>query len=295
VSRPDVSTEGDARPFVSIVVPTWNRAALLPACLDSLVEQDYPADRYEVVVVDDGSTDETPSVVRRYAERTDGPAVRLVQQANGGVNRARNAGVAAAAGDLVALVDDDEAAPPAHLSRAVELLAAHPGVDGVGGPAIDDGRGGVRTCEECNLATVVLRGDRAGESDRLLGGNMIVRRAAFDAVGPFEPTLSGRGDETEWFHRAGMTFFYEPSLLVWHSRAHLSLWQLGRTQFRQGRALPRGAALRGERYRPDPTKLARLLAHAARRRCGGGLARAARELGAMREWSMGRTARRPPP
>jgi glycosyltransferase involved in cell wall biosynthesis len=276
------------QPFVSVVVPTFNRAALLPGLLDSLVAQDYPHDRFEVVVVDDGSTDDTPAVVRRYADRAEGPAVRLVQQRNGGGNQARNAGIQAATGELVAFLDDDEQAPVTHLTRTVELLAEHPEVAGVGGPAIDDGRGSVVTCDGCSLGTAVLNGNEPGTLDLLLSGNMAIRREVFDSVGPFEPTLAGRGEENEWFERARTTFFYEPSLLVWHCRSQFTLWSLCRTQFRYGRALPHAKALKGRRYRPRGTRIARLLVHAARRRCGAGLVRASRELGAVYEWVFGR-------
>jgi glycosyltransferase involved in cell wall biosynthesis len=278
----------DGRPFVSVVVPTWNRATLLPGLLDSLLAQDYPRDRFEVVVVDDGSTDDTAAVVRRYGDRGTGPAVRLVQQANGGGNRARNAGIEAAEGAVLAFLDDDETAPATHLTRSVELLAAHPDVAGIGGPAIDDGHGSIVTCDACTLGTAVLNGNEAGTIDLLLSGNMTIPRATFDSVGLFEPALAGRGEETEWFRRADTTFFYEPTLLVWHRRSQFTLWTLCRTQFRYGRGLPRARELQGQRYRPRVSRIGRLLVHAARRRCGAGLVRASRELGAVYEWAFGR-------
>jgi len=74
-----MSSNGRAAPFVSIVVPTRNRARLLRDCIVSLMQQDLPADRYEIIVVDDGSTDETPDVVREIRRRTNRPDIRYVR------------------------------------------------------------------------------------------------------------------------------------------------------------------------------------------------------------------------
>jgi hypothetical protein len=87
--------------LVSVIVPTYNRAHLLPAALDSVVAQTYR--NWEIVVVDDGSTDDTESVVRRY-----GDGVRYVRQENRGVGAARNVGIAHARGDLLAFLDSDD-------------------------------------------------------------------------------------------------------------------------------------------------------------------------------------------
>ncbi len=89
-------------PVVSVIIPTYNRKESLLRTLDSLARQTYPADRMEVIVVDDGSTDgTTDAIASRYA------AVHLIQQANQGAAAARNAGVGLARGELLVFVDDD--------------------------------------------------------------------------------------------------------------------------------------------------------------------------------------------
>jgi glycosyltransferase involved in cell wall biosynthesis len=87
-------------PTVTVVVPAYNLARFLPAALDSALGQDWPAAALDVVVVDDGSTDDTPAVLERYAGR-----VRVVRQPNGGLVRAVDRGLADVRGEYVALLD----------------------------------------------------------------------------------------------------------------------------------------------------------------------------------------------
>ena len=237
-----------------------------------------------MIVVDDGSKDDTAAVVERLArDRGDG-ILRYIGQAKGGLNRARNAGLRAARGDAVGFIDDDEIVPDDYLERALALLMSHPSVAGVGGPYIDYGEGGPRTCSRCSLADVRLPYDETAVTDRLLGGNMVIRRTAFASTGEFADALSGRGDETEWFRRSRLDFLYEPSLYVWHRRDVFSGMDVIRTQFRQGRALPRSATLLGEQFRPRPHRAWRFLGHGLLRGCTRGLAVAAREAGATVGW-----------
>src|SRR5438874_1402513 len=102
--------------FLSVVVPTRNRADKLGVCLQSLLSQDFPADRYEIVVVDDGSTDATLAVASSMADRGGGPALTVVTQGPQGSNAARNVGLAVSTGDPVCLVDDDIEAPQTWLT-----------------------------------------------------------------------------------------------------------------------------------------------------------------------------------
>src|SRR5207302_8118109 len=120
-------------PLVSIVVATRNRAELLCGCLESLLAQDYPRDRYEIIVVDDGSEDETASLVGSLGARAGRLCVRCCRQQRGGSNRARNRGITEAQGEVVGLIDDDEIAPPGLISEAVRLLVESPRATAVGG------------------------------------------------------------------------------------------------------------------------------------------------------------------
>ncbi len=108
---------------VSVLMSTFNRADLLPEALDSLLNQTRPPD--EIVVVDDGSTDNTPEVLARY------PMVTVIRQVNQGLPVGRNVGMRAATGDLIAFLDSDDVLPPESIQRRAEFLEAHPDVQAV--------------------------------------------------------------------------------------------------------------------------------------------------------------------
>src|SRR3954462_14546633 len=95
----------DKPKMVSVVIPTWNRSPLLKRCLEALERQTLSSGRYEVVVVDDGSTDDTSAVARGLAEHLEG--WKSVQIPHAGMVAARAAGVAASSGELVVFLDDD--------------------------------------------------------------------------------------------------------------------------------------------------------------------------------------------
>jgi glycosyltransferase involved in cell wall biosynthesis len=265
-------------PFVSVVIPTWNRAAYVRDLLSTLADQDYPASRFEIVVVDDGSTDDTRSVVASFAARAE-PSVRYVRRAHCGYCAACNAGVSEAAGDIVAFLDSDQLVPSGHVARVVELLR-DADAEGVGGPAHDFG-GAARTCPSCSLAAADLPGDGRRFVPRLLGGNMAFRRSVLEEVGPFDEDLSGRGDEAEWFHRAvGRRFLYDPDLWVWHRKDGMTLGTLFRAAFRDGMALPVYSRKIGAAYQPHPRRIVRYAGHAILRGCTRGWVLALQQTGA---------------
>jgi GT2 family glycosyltransferase len=110
-------------PLVSCLVCTYDFAAYLPRALDSAFAQDYPADCLEIVVVDDGSTDSTPEVVRPYLDR-----IVYVRKENGGLNSTVNRALAEATGDLLMLLSGDDEWPSGRVRRHVEFLAGRPEV-----------------------------------------------------------------------------------------------------------------------------------------------------------------------
>ncbi|MFC7552372.1 glycosyltransferase family 2 protein [Pseudoroseomonas wenyumeiae] len=111
----------DSRPVasISVVVPTYNRAALLPATLDAILSQTLRP--LEVIIVDDGSTDDTAAVLARYGRR-----LRVLRVPNGGDLKARNAGLAEATGDLVAFCDSDDLWKPGFLAAMLRMWQVEP-------------------------------------------------------------------------------------------------------------------------------------------------------------------------
>ncbi|MDA8402847.1 MAG: glycosyltransferase [Desulfobacteraceae bacterium] len=108
-----------AQPLVSVIIPSFNRAWCLKKTVDSVLAQDYP--NFEIIAVDDGSTDGTDDLLKAY-----GSAVTVIHQENRGVSAARNRGVAAASGALIAFLDSDDYWYPQKLSAQVNFFLANP-------------------------------------------------------------------------------------------------------------------------------------------------------------------------
>ena len=106
-------------PLVTVIIPTYNRSWILSAAIDSVLTQSYP--HFELLVVDDGSTDDTSALLQDYGGR-----IRILRQPNQGVSAARNLGIAAATGSLIAFLDSDDLWLPAKLARQVDFFRAHP-------------------------------------------------------------------------------------------------------------------------------------------------------------------------
>jgi glycosyltransferase involved in cell wall biosynthesis len=111
-------TAGGREPLVSVVVPAFDAAETLPETLGSVCDQTYR--NLDIIVVDDGSTDNTAAIVERHMKQE--PRLRLVRQHNGGVASARNAGIGAAAGDFVAFIDADDLWHPTKIAKQMALL-----------------------------------------------------------------------------------------------------------------------------------------------------------------------------
>lgn len=110
---------------VSIIVPVYQVEAYLPACIDSILSQEY-AD-FELLLVDDGSPDRCGEICDGYALRD--PRIRVIHQANGGLSAARNSGLEAATGEYVAFIDSDDLIPAGYLTQAMQPFLDHPDVD----------------------------------------------------------------------------------------------------------------------------------------------------------------------
>lgn len=215
-------------PKVSVVVCTHNRADRLARCLTSLVHQSLPASDFEVVVVDDGSTDATAATCEPFRS----PQCTIIRQANQGLGAARERGWRCARAPLIAFLDDDAEAPPGWLEAILPRFAnpqAAPAV--LGGPTRALWGAPRPAWLDDSLAvwlTVWAPYENFRESAQeqlFVGANMTFQRSALDQVGGFSPELGRRGDallsheESELWSRmraAGLRTAYDPAAWVHH-------------------------------------------------------------------------------
>jgi glycosyltransferase involved in cell wall biosynthesis len=271
---------------VSVVVPTRNRADKLRVCVESLLAQDFPADSYEIVVVDDGSTDDTLDVAASMPTADNGPAVTVVAQDAQGAGAARNIGLAVARGDPVCFVDDDIEAPPTWLAAMAQAFERYPEADAFGGRLqvrVEDPEW--RGCRRHPIAASLELGTTDTDVPSAVGVNMALRRRALVKVGAFDDWVVG-GDDTEWFDRltaAGGTTMYVGGASVWHRRdaSDVRIWPLLRSSFRRGVATYSYFLRLGRRDTANWAVRAALtlLRAAVRERCPGALANAAVQAG----------------
>lgn len=231
-------------PFVSVVIPVYNEEQYIAACLRSVLDQDFPADRYEVIVADGGSTDRTRAVVDAIAKLH--PNVRLIDNPGrtqaSGLNRA----ILASTGEFIARQDGHAEWTRHHLTRSVELLV-NSGADNVGGTADGVGRGTTGRAIACAMRSPFGVGGarfrystRAEEVATVFPGTF--RRSVFERVGLFDEAYPPHEDY-ELNHRiraGGGRVLFSPDI---PTRYYVrdSIASLARQYFRYGRAKVRVA------------------------------------------------------
>ena len=201
-------------PAVSVVIPTYNYGRFVTEAVESVLAQTLPA--AEVVVIDDGSTDDTRDRLAPYGGR-----IRYVYQANNGLPAARNAGIRAARGDLIALLDSDDLWHPRKLEAQVAVLARSPEVGLVAAdPAPDVSAGWPTVGDPAGLPVrpVTLR-DMLVRS-RFGPSSVLVRRACFDEVGLFDTGLRSAEDRDMWLRIAACFPVVKVEAPLWWYRLH---------------------------------------------------------------------------
>jgi len=197
-------------PRISVVVCSYNGSRTIRDCLEGLQKLDYPS--FEVIVVDDGSTDATAAIAGEYS-------FRLISTQQRGLSHARNTGLEAATGEIVAYLDDDAYPDPHWLTylAATFMSTAHAGV---GGPNIAPaGDGLIADCVANTPGSPVhvLLSDR--EAEHIPGCNMAFRKACLEAIGGFDPQFRVAGDDVDvcWqLRQRGWTLGFSPAAMVWH-------------------------------------------------------------------------------
>jgi GT2 family glycosyltransferase len=207
-------------PLVSVVVPTYCRRASLARLLDALDRQSYPRSCFEVLVVDDGSTDDTVQLVEERGIRG---GVRVIQQQHAGPAEARNRGVAAATGNLVLFLDDDVVPVPELITTHVATHAAEPNAVVIG--PMSAPRHWPRPIwvrwEEVQLDKqyrAMIAGDWGCTARQFYTGNASVARTHFLAAGGFDTSFQ-RAEDVELGYRLadrGARFIFNPEAEVLH-------------------------------------------------------------------------------
>jgi glycosyltransferase involved in cell wall biosynthesis len=212
------------RSLVSVVIPAYNSEKFIAETLDSVLAQTYRP--IEVIVVDDGSTDRTADIVKKYETRFAGSTnptdstnktsktskttetgLTYLYQKNCGPSAARNSGMAAARGDYIAFLDADDCWLPHTLERLTGYMESHPGVSLVFGDAGSFGPGGVLFpsafakfgCPEQDNEGVVQKAfERLLEGNFILTGTVLVKKECLDRLGGFNEALHYGEDYDLW-------------------------------------------------------------------------------------------------
>jgi glycosyltransferase involved in cell wall biosynthesis len=190
------------KPLVSVIVPVYNCERYLGFGIQSILEQDYHP--FEVIVVDDGSTDNSGNIARSFKE------VHYIYQPNQGVAVARNVGIAAAQGEFIAFLDADDLWAPNKLSVQVDYLLKNPQV-------------GYTLVKMHNFLEPGVRwpswlGEEVSEADEYCYSlsTLVVRKSVFDEIGVFDPRFR-IGEDTDWLIHAkvaGVPMAILPHVLV---------------------------------------------------------------------------------
>ena len=180
-------------PLVSVVIPIFEASPFVGDALSSIAAQDHPA--IEVIVVDDGSTDDGLAVARDRAGEL-GLTLVVARQANQGPAVARNRGLQLARGTYVTFLDADDRMVEGRVAFGVAHLEAHPDVDGVIGTRVNVVDEGVTPPEW--LAEL----PRPEDNPHYLVMTLLARARLFDRVGGFDPSYAFAGEDTEWYLRA---------------------------------------------------------------------------------------------
>jgi GT2 family glycosyltransferase len=227
-------------PRMSVVVCTYNGSRTLRECLEAALTLHYPD--YEVIVVCDGSTDDSARIANSFE------GVRVIETPQRGLAAARNTGMEAADGEIVAYIDDDAIADPDWLSHLAATFASGP-FAAVGGPnVLPPGSNWIAECvaNAPGGPTHVLVSDR--EAEHVPGCNMAIRKDALQSIGGFDPQFRAAGDDVDVCWRlldSGQKIAFSPGAVVLHHRRPTV-----RGYLRQQRGYGKAEALL-ERKHPD--------------------------------------------
>ena len=224
------AVDNAAAPAITVCICTRDRKNYLGPTLEAVLAQDYPREKFAVLVVDNGSADGTAEMVAARFSRNTAVPVRYVHEGMPGLSRARNRAVAETSSEAIVFLDDDAIPEPEWLRYLADAFSSAPDVVAVGGAVVPMFEGGKPTwARDINkYFSPMIPGDglrRTSHPYLPWGGNMIYRRSAFQAIGTFREELGYRGsnlvtcEDIEWLMRvekSGGGILFEPRAAVHH-------------------------------------------------------------------------------
>ena len=217
---------------LDVVIPTYNRSALLPKAIGSLLNARVPEGlQVQIIVVDNNSTDDTKAVINEFAKKSNG-RVSYVFEKQQGRSPALNAGVAAGTGDLIGFIDDDEEIDASWYETILSAFTEND-VDFIGGPYVPRFESDAPEWlpkEYTAVVGIVDGGDKVVPFDEsypgiLMGGNAVFKRETLERVGPYSTALGRTAtrllscEDHDMYHRlraAGARGLYLPHLIIYH-------------------------------------------------------------------------------
>jgi glycosyltransferase involved in cell wall biosynthesis len=184
-------------PLISTVIPTYNYAQFVTAAVESALAQTYPSLNHEVIVVDDGSTDDTRERLAPYMDR-----IRYIYQENQGLSAARNTGIREARGDWIALLDSDDVWHSRKLEIQTAYLADHPQVELLGARAVEASGSPWPAIDPTDPVGVRVTYEDVVVKSRFSPSSVLVHRRCFEKVGLFDQTLRSVEDRDMWIRIA---------------------------------------------------------------------------------------------
>ena len=222
-----------SQPKVSIITPAYNHEKFIGACIESAIQQTYP--NWEQIIIDDGSTDQTPEVIHKYAD----PRIQYVHQENRGIEalpHTYNRALSMCNGELIAILEGDDAWPPEKLSNLVtafsdeNLVLAYGAVADMASDGTRKRRLGRSVRKRMRLPKEILRNDPPGTATRYMlradgvdlvpPSTVVIRRAALDSIGGFQyvPNLCVTDFPTVVTLSLVGKFYYTPEVMGYRRR-----------------------------------------------------------------------------
>ncbi|MDO8669577.1 MAG: glycosyltransferase family A protein [Candidatus Buchananbacteria bacterium] len=196
--------------MLSVIIPTYNRAAYLDKSLSSLTKQNYPKDDFEVVIVDDGSKDETAKITSKFKNDLN---LKYFRENHLGVSHARNVGIRKSIGEVVVFFDDDALVAENWLESISRIMVSEDIITGKVKP--------IKSNIWQYFAPHYNQGDKPKESPVLLEGNCAIKRKVFSKIGLFDENLDYGHEGEEFIYRVGKNYkiMYYPEVIIYHDYA----------------------------------------------------------------------------